>query len=30
VVVESTEEDGRLVAVRITIVESQRPAGARP
>ena len=30
VVVESTEEDGRLVAVRITIVESQRPAGVRP
>jgi hypothetical protein len=26
VVVESMEEDGRLVAVRITIVESQRPA----
>jgi len=30
VVVESTEEDGRLVAVRITIVEGRRPAGVRP
>ena len=30
VVVESAEEDGRLVAVRITIVESRRPAGVRP
>ncbi len=30
VVVESTEEDGRLVAVRITIVEGRRPTAVRP